>query len=131
MAKSTKVIPAEIASKKFANQHGYSDITPYEVIRVVSAKCFEVRAMKYERDTSVELTFHVGGFSANCSNQDEQKWVITPDDTNAIERIRLNKDGMWKGSYGKFFLADKPLRFYDYNFQNSNHNIITTVNDGM
>lgn len=34
---------------QYANKLGYSDINPYEVIRVVSAKCLEVREMEAVR----------------------------------------------------------------------------------
>lgn len=101
---------------KYANQVGYSDITPYEIVRVVSDKTLEIREMNAERDKSVELQFHVGGFAAHCSNQRDQKWFITSDDTNPIIRIRLGKNG-WKSAHGsKFQLSDTPVKFYDYNF---------------
>ncbi|MDA1136421.1 MAG: hypothetical protein O2916_09290 [Proteobacteria bacterium] len=32
-------------TEKFANHLGYSDINPYEVERVVSEKCVEIRAI--------------------------------------------------------------------------------------
>jgi len=101
---------------KYANHLGYSDIDPYEVIRVVSDKTIEIREMKAVRDDSVKLEFHVGGFSAHCSNQSEQKWIITSDETAPIKRIRLGKRG-WKDAHGRrFALGDEPVKFYDYNF---------------
>ena len=54
---------------KYANHIGYSDIDPYEVIRVISDKTLEIREMKCERDESVKMEFVVGGFSAICLNQ--------------------------------------------------------------
>jgi hypothetical protein len=36
----------------YANHYMYSDVEPYEVIRVVSEKTIEIRAMKAERDES-------------------------------------------------------------------------------
>lgn len=101
---------------KYANHLGYSDVTPYEVIRVVSDKTLEVREMNCERDESVKLDFHVGGFSAHCSNQRDQKWFITSDETAPIFRIRLGKRG-WKDAHGRRFdVSDTPVKFYDYNF---------------
>jgi len=100
----------------FANHFGYSDVTPFEVVRVISDKTIEIREMKTERDESVELDFHVGGFSAHCSNQRDQKWIITSDETEPVIRIRLGKNG-WKDKHGRRFgLDDKPRKFYDYNF---------------
>lgn len=101
---------------KYANHHGYSDVTPFEVIRIISEKTIEIREMKAERDDSVKLEFHVGGFSAHCSNQHQQKWVITSDETAPVKRIRLGKRG-WKDAHGgRYSLADAPRKFYDYNF---------------
>lgn len=101
---------------KYANHLGYSDIDPYEVIRVVSDKTLEVREMHCERDESVKLEFHIGGFSAHCSNQRDQNWFITPDEQGRVFRIRLGKNG-WKDAHGRrFALGDEPVKFYDYNF---------------
>ena len=101
----------------YANQIGYSDVTPYEVVRVVSDKCLEIRAMRYERDKSVALDFKVGGFSAHCANQDEQKWIITSAEDNSVFKIRANKVKGWADKDGnRYKLSDTPRRFYDYNF---------------
>jgi hypothetical protein len=101
---------------QYANRLGYSDVEPFEVIRAISDKTIEVRKMKAERDDSVNLEFHAGGFSAHCSNQHEQKWFITSDNTRPVIRIRLGKRG-WKSACGSLFqLADQPIKFYDYNF---------------
>jgi len=100
----------------YANHYGYSDVTPYEIIRTISAKTLEVREMDTQRDTSVKLDFHVGGFAAHCSNQRDQKWTITSNPTNYVVRIRLGKLG-WKDAHGrKYGLSDTPRKFYDYNF---------------
>lgn len=101
---------------KYANQYGYSDVEPFEVVRVISDKTIEVRAMDAKKDDSVKLEFHVGGFSAHCSNQHQQKWFITSNPNNPVIRIRLGKKG-WKDAHGRRYgLADKPCKFYDYNF---------------
>lgn len=100
----------------FANQIGYSDVTPYEVVRVVSDKTLEVRRMEAERDESVKLEWAVGGFAGHCINQRQQKWIITSNKNNPTVRIRLGKKG-WKDAYGqRYDLNDKPIMFYDYNF---------------
>lgn len=102
--------------QKYANHLGYTDVTPFEIVRVVSAKTLEVREMKCERDESVKLEFHAGGFSAHCSNQRDQRWFITSDESAPVRRIRLGKRG-WKDAHGgRFDVSDKPVRFYDYNF---------------
>lgn len=102
---------------QYANHHGYSDINPFEVIKAVSAKTLEVRSMTAVEDKSVKLEFHAGGFSAHCSNQQDQKWFITSNPEGEVKRIRLSNKGYWQDKYGnKFILSDKPIKFYDYNF---------------
>lgn len=101
----------------YANRIGYSDVNPYEVVRVVSDKTIEIRAMSAERDESVELDFRVGGFSAHCANQSEQKWFIASDESAPVIRIRLSKNKGWRDAGGsRYVLADEPRKFYDYNF---------------
>ena len=101
---------------QFANHYGYSDVNPYEVMRVISDKTIEVREMDAERDDSVKLEFQVGGFSAHCSNQCDQRWNISSNPGNQVIRIRLGKQG-WKDAHGRRFkLNNQPVKFYDYNF---------------
>lgn len=101
---------------KYANHLGYSDITPYEIVRVISDKTIEIREMKCERDESIKLEFIPGGFSAHCVNQRDQEWFISSDETAPVQRIRLGKRG-WKDAHGRRFdISDKPIKFYDYNF---------------
>lgn len=102
--------------KKYANQLGYSDVNPYEVVRVVSDKTLDVREMDAERDESVKLEWMVGGFAGHCVNQREQQWNITTNTENRTVRIRLGKQG-WKDAHGqRYNLSDTPVKFYDYNF---------------
>lgn len=100
----------------FANHLGYSDVNPYEVVRVVSPKTLDIREMDAERDESVKLDWAVGGFAGHCMNQREQKWNITSNTENRVVRIRLGKQG-WKDAHGRRYdLSDTPVKFYDYNF---------------
>ena len=101
----------------YANQYGWSDVNPFEVVKVISDKTIEVREMDAERDDSVKLDWAVGGFAGHCINQRDQKWFITSNDQNPVVRIRLSKSGVWKDKHGrKYGLSDKPVKFYDYNF---------------
>jgi hypothetical protein len=102
---------------KFANRLGYSDVEPFEVVRVVSDKCLEVRAMDAELDPAWKPEWVVGGFAGQCINQGQQKWIITSNPANPLRRIRLQKSGDWKSPCGgRFALDSRPVRFYDYNF---------------
>lgn len=102
---------------QYANQHGYSDVTPYEIINWVSDKTIEVRLMAYKLDEDWKPEFHAGGFSAHCSNQSEQRYTYSSDEEEPIRRIRLHKNGRWFDKNGnQYRLSEKPRRFYDYNF---------------
>ena len=101
----------------YANHIGWSDVNPYEVIRKVSDKCYEVRAMQTEKSPNYQPEFVAGGFSAVCLNQGQQKWIITSDEQAPILRIRASKKKGWADKYGKRFeLANEPCKYYDYNF---------------
>lgn len=101
---------------KYANRIGYSDVEPFEVVRVVSPKIIEVRAMKATLDPSWKPEMHPGGFGAHCSNQHQQRWVIVSDETRPSLRLFLRKDGYFYGFGSRFKLEDAPRKFYDYNF---------------
>ena len=99
---------------KYANEYSYSDVEPYEIVRVISSKTLEIRPMNSER-IQVDLKFIVGGFAGHCINQDDQKWNITSNPNAPTIRIRLTKRG-WTRHHYKYHLSDTPIKFYDYNF---------------
>lgn len=100
--------------KAYANHYGWTDINPFEVVKVISDKTIEIRAMDAEKNPAVKTNFEIGGFSAHSDNA--QDWFITSNQNNPVVRIRLGKKG-WKDKYGnRYGLADKPTKFYDYNF---------------
>lgn len=102
---------------RYANHIGYSDVTPYEVIRAISDKCVEVRKMNAERDENWKAEFVTGGFAGVCINQNDQRWVITSDPNGVVERVRLHRDGYWYGvGKRRFSFSDTPRRYYDFNF---------------
>jgi hypothetical protein len=104
-------------TKLYANQIGYSDITPYEVVRIVSDNCLEVRALKTELLNKSDLVFHAGGFAAHCSNQADQQWSYSSDEGSPVYKIRKSKKGVWKNKWGDTYaVGPKPRRHYDFNF---------------
>jgi len=105
------------STPRYANYIQFSDVDPYEVVRVISSKCIEVREMDATQDPSYKPEVIPGGFAGVVVNSGSQKWIITPNPKNRIERIRLHKDGRWYGA-GKtrFALADQPRKYYDFNF---------------
>ena len=102
---------------KYANEVGYTDVYPYEVVRVVSDKTIEIRAMDSELDPTWKPDMIPGGFCAHTTNNHSQRWFYSSNENNPIIRIRLQKNGQWKTKHGnRHVLADNPRRFYDYNF---------------
>ena len=77
---------------KYAMHIGWTDVNPYEVIRVVSEKTLEIREMKATKG-EWKPEFVPGGFCGTVVNQCEQKWVIEPDPEAPVIRIRLGKKG--------------------------------------
>lgn len=102
---------------RYANQYGYSDVYPGEVIRVVSDVTMDVRMMDAEMDPSWKPEIVPGGFLGHCVNQDEQRWLFESNPGLPIFRIRRTKKGQWQDKWGnKFYLSDTPRRKHDYNF---------------
>lgn len=101
---------------QYANHIGYSDVNPFEIIRKISDKTIEIRAMNAERDPNWKPDFVAGGFCGTVVNQRDQRWIISSSADAAVVRIRLGKQG-WKDANGRRFqLSDEPVKFYDYNF---------------
>ena len=106
--------------KMYANHMGYSDVNPYEVVRTISAKCVEVRAMNAEL-VKAPKDFRPGGFVGTYVDQDAQEWKITASGTSESFKIRFSnsnsRDIGWYSADGRrFVMSDKPCKFYDYNF---------------
>jgi hypothetical protein len=100
--------------RQYANEYLYSDIHAYEVVRIVSAKCVEVRRM----DATIvkrPSDFSAGGFCGHYSDNHAQEWEFKSDKSNEIIKIRLTKKG-WKNGHRRFRMNDKPREFYDFNF---------------
>jgi hypothetical protein len=103
--------------KPYFNERGWTDVAPFELVRVVSEKTVEIRGMDAVLDESWKPEFIPGGFFGHTANNSEQKWVITSNPSNLVFRIRLDKKGKWKNKYGtEYRNADAPRKFHDYNF---------------
>ena len=104
---------------KYANHQGWSDVNPFEIIRVISEKTIEIREMKSTLDEYWKPKFVLGGFGGHCVNAREQKWNIFSDESQPIFRIRSSsKRGYpWRDRHGlQYSLSNKPRKYYDYNF---------------
>jgi hypothetical protein len=101
---------------KYANCYGYSQVYPYEIIREVTDKTIEIRAMTQSPDPDWKPNFIPGGFAAHCTNQSEQTWLYSSDPTAPVIRMRKRKDGKWYSVMGMHRVESEPRYFYDYNF---------------
>jgi hypothetical protein len=103
--------------KQYANYHGYSDAYPYEVVKVVSDKTVEVRAMDSELDPNWKPETIPGGYAGHTVNNFSQEWIITSNPEHPVIRIRKHKNGQWYSKHKqRFVFSDVPVRHYDYNF---------------
>lgn len=99
--------------RKYCSRFGYSDVHPFEVVRVISENCVEVRALDTVQINPEALEFHIGGFAAHCSNQHAQRWEYISNPENKVFKIRKSAKG-WER--GRIRMYDEPYKFYDFNF---------------
>lgn len=103
----------------YANQLGYSDVYPFEIISVnPSGKSIKVREVEAEKDPTWKPEWIAGGFSGHVLNNNSQRWLYRniPDGEEAQE-LTLRKTGKgWSYKGRTFVISETPKRFYDYNF---------------
>ena len=92
----------------------YTDIEPCTVIKV-TATTITVRRDKATRDPDFKPEWIPGGFSAICTNDHEQKWIITEDPEGEVETFRWSgKQWCYIHNGCRFYPGWK--KYYDYNF---------------
>lgn len=106
--------------RPFCYRRGYSDCEPFEVVRIVSENCVEIRALDAEQcpDWKAKQEWHAGGFAGHLANQRAQEWIFERNEANEVFKIRWHKArGCWGlGRHGEYRMCDEPYKFYDYNF---------------
>ena len=109
--KTNALPPLESLVGKYLNRHGWSDA--YPVGKIVGTKGKTTMILKPIEAVDVTpagaLKFHVGGFSAYCSNGHAQEWEYN--ETDETFELRLSK-GLMKNCR----VSDAPFRYHDYNF---------------
>lgn len=101
----------------YANRLGYTDVEPFEIIRHISSKTIEIRAMNAVLSPDFKPNIVPGGFAGHCTNNNEQKWIITANEFAPIIRIRKHANGRWQdANVNRYNLDTKPIKFYDYNY---------------
>jgi len=101
------------ANRTYFTSYGYSDSEVWVVVKR-TAKTVTLAHVNCKRDPEFEPEFHLGGFSAHCSNQSEQTWLFDGIEPNYTITARLTQNG-WR-SKGTTLSEDRARRFYDYNF---------------
>lgn len=95
----------------------WSDREACTVVRR-TAKTLVVQRDKAIRDPEFKPEWVPGGFSAICTNCEEQRWTYERDPNGATTRFHWSeKFGGWQaGSDGSIKLARGRHEYYDYNF---------------
>ena len=111
---------ATAITQKYVNRVMFSDIDPFEIVRVISERTLEVRRMNA---TLTEISANairegmaVGGFAAHLPEDVKQEYVYTSDVNAPTFKIYRRKDGRYYNGCLKYVLSDSPYKNYDYNF---------------
>ena len=93
----------------------WSDVDPVTII-AKTATTLTVRYDRAERDPEWKPEWEIGGFSAICTNIDEQKWIIEEDPMGMVEVFRWSKKyNQYRNTAGER-LFPEWRKYYDYNF---------------
>ena len=93
----------------------WSDVTPCTII-AKTPTTLTVRHDKATRDENWKPEWDIGGFSAHCTNIDEQKWNIEEDEDGTVEVFRWSKRyNQYRNTCGEKLFPEWK-KFYDYNF---------------
>ena len=106
--------------KAFANFSGWSDIEPFEVVKVCTENKVVIRSMQAERAEGWKPEIVSGGFAGHCTNNNDQRkaWDISSDECGRLVTIRWSKAKLrWQCADGsRYFMSDQPVKKYDFNF---------------
>ena len=91
----------------YASEYLYSDVRAWEILRVVSDKCIEIRRMDSEHSCA-HLEQVSGGFAGHVVGQRGQKVTYSSNPNNEVIRIRRRKGSHdeWVYKGGRFGLAN-------------------------
>ena len=107
--------PANVSVGQGATINYWSDRHAGTIVKVT--KC----SITIQRDTAIlspdfSPQFILGGFSAFCTNQREQKYTYEPNDSGELVTIRWSKKYNRYGRPGQISASKGRHEFYDYNF---------------
>lgn len=93
----------------------WSDVYPVTIIKK-TATTLTVRNDKAHLDPNWKPEFIIGGFSAHCTNNDNQQWIIEEDPDGCIEVFRWSKRLNCYKDTSDCKLFPEWAKHYDYNF---------------
>ena len=110
-----------------ASTNTWTDWEPGTIVKVsASGKTIWIQEDHAEMINAEELKFHIGGFAANCSNQEVQKYEYKRNLNGCIRkatlRTRRNGKTLWKmkgsstNGVGSNCAVGTRFKHYDYNF---------------
>ena len=101
----------------YCNQHMYTDAHPYEVVKIISNKCVEIRLMDAEM-TVAPKEFHPGGFCGRWSDNRAQEYSYKSNPENPVKRVRWSEaNKQWQiGKHDRYRMSNHPYKFHDFNF---------------
>ena len=106
-----------VSDYAYASEYLYSDVRAWEILRVVSENCIEIRLMDSEHNCA-HLKQVSGGFAGHVVGQHGQKVTYASNPNNEVIRIRRRKGShdQWVHKGRRFKLQTEPYAFYDFNF---------------
>lgn len=93
----------------------WSDSHACTIIKVTKSTV-TVRRDKAIRDPEFKPEWIIGGFSAHCTNQNEQQWTYEPDPDGEVSTFHWSRKYGSFGQPGNLRLSRGRHEFYDYNF---------------
>ena len=107
--------PANVKVGDGATLNYWSDRHAGTIVKVTKAT-ITIRRDKATKDPDFKPEFIVGGFSAHCTNQDEQAYIYEPDENGSLTTIYWSKKYNRYGTPGNLTASKGRHEFYDYNF---------------
>ena len=101
----------------YASEYLYSDVHAWEIVKVISENCIEVRRMDHDHNCG-NCEQVSGGFFGHVVNQHNQDVTYASNPDNEVIRIRRRKgsNDQWVHKGRRFALKTEPYAFYDFNF---------------
>lgn len=107
--------PANVKVGDGATINLYSDRHAGTIVKVTK-QTVTVRRDKATLVPSFKPEFIPGGFSAYCTNQDEQEWTYEPNENGELVTVHWSSKYNQYGRPGNLTLSKGRHEFYDYNF---------------